>query len=102
MSTDWHHPYCCQQYGTSMSLQLHVYVPCTGTVLDPRGVKCNHVDKLHIVAETPGAHQFLLCACNSINTTWLQRATCRSCRSDVIIELESLHREVNLQVVALN
>ena len=37
MSTDWHHPYCCQQYGTSMSLQLHVYVPCTGTVLDPRG-----------------------------------------------------------------
>ena len=31
------------------------------------GVKCNHVDKLP-VAETPGA-EFLMCACNSINTT---------------------------------
>ena len=29
------------------------------------GVKCNHVDKS---AETPGA-EFLMCACNSINTT---------------------------------
>ena len=28
------------------------------------GVKCNHVDN----AETPGA-EFLMCACNSINTT---------------------------------